>query len=98
MLCQGKNESTSHGSSVSCIIRSFVSMFSIFVLGLLLMLKYRDVVNSAGSSRQRSVLPDSVRSFPDTIGDFRLLSVESLTICCLVTERDIDVTVTADGQ
>ena len=73
-------------------------MFSNFVAGLLLMLKDRDAVNSACSSRQRSVLPDSVHSFPDPSGDIRRLSVECLTLCSLVTERQIDVTVTADGH
>jgi len=98
--CQGKNESSSHGSSVSCIIhvRSFVFMFSIFIIGLLLMFKDRDVLNSAHSSRQRSVLPDSVHSFPDPSGDFIGLLVECLILCCLVTERHIDVTVPDDGQ
>jgi len=61
------------------------------------MLRGRDVVNSACSSRQRSVLPDSVHSFTDPSGDFRRLSVEC-DIFCLITERQIDVAVTADGK
>jgi hypothetical protein len=83
---------------VSCTIRSFVSGFSIFVLGLLLVLKEGDAVNSVDSSRQRSMISDSVHSFPDPDADFRRLSVECLTLYCLVTDRDIEVTVTADGQ
>jgi hypothetical protein len=98
MSCQRKNESSSHDSSISCIRRSFVSMFSLFLLGLLLMLKERAVVYSVGSSRQRSMLPYSVHSFSDPSADFRRLSLERLTLCCLVTECDIDVTVTIDGQ
>ena len=69
-----------------------------FRFGLLMKLRGRDVVNSGCSSRQRSVLPDSVHSFPDPSGEFRRLSVECLTLCSLVTERQIDVTVTADAH
>lgn len=60
------------------------------------MMKEKDVVKSVGSSRQRSMLPDGVHSFPDPSADFRRLLVECLTLYCLVTDRDIDVTVTAD--
>jgi len=42
------------------------------------------------------MLPDSVHSFPDPSADFRRHLVECLRLYCLVTDRDIDVTVTAD--